>query len=175
MKNLGIMVMAATLLLSATAFAEEKAAAPAAAPSAPAKSDGPKYGPAGCGLGSMIFAPDSGFTQIFAATTNGTSANQTFGITSGTSNCDSGSGGSKSAKVFIQTNREALAKDIARGSGETLSSLSQLAGCSSSTAVGSSLQRNFKTIFPEASLTDQQVATNVMSSLRSDKALACRI
>ena len=45
-----------------------------------------KYGPAGCGLGSMIFDPDSGFTQIFAATTNGTSGNQTFGISTGTSN-----------------------------------------------------------------------------------------
>ena len=56
--------------------------------SASAMADG--YGPAGCGLGSMIFEPDSGFTQVFAATTNGTSGNQTFGITSGTSNCASG-------------------------------------------------------------------------------------
>src|SRR5947207_15915430 len=39
-----------------------------------------KYGPAGCGLGSLIFDADSGWTQIFAATTNGTSGNQTFGI-----------------------------------------------------------------------------------------------
>ncbi len=169
MKKLSILSALAVLLVSATALADGNAAAPAPAAS------GPKYGPAGCGLGSMIFEPNSGFTQIFAATTNGTFANQTFGITSGTSNCDSGSGGSKSAKVFIQTNREALAKDIARGSGETLSSLSQLAGCNSSAAVGSSLQRNFKAIFPQASMSDEQVVNNVMSSLRSDKTLACQI
>src|SRR6186713_935077 len=66
--------------------------------SANAAADG--YGPAGCGLGSMIFEPDSGFTQVFAATTNGTSGNQTFGITSGTSNCDPGAAKTASAKAF---------------------------------------------------------------------------
>ena len=66
-----------------------------------------KYGPAGCGLGSLIFDADSGWTQIFAATTNGTSGNQTFGITSGTSNCDTGPT-KQSAKNFVTANRVAL-------------------------------------------------------------------
>ena len=44
------------------------------------------YKSAGCGLGSMIIK-DDGFVQVFAATTNATSGSQTFGITSGTSNC----------------------------------------------------------------------------------------
>jgi hypothetical protein len=77
--------------------------------------------------------------------------------------------------VFIETIREALAKDIARGNGETISSLTQLAGCTDATAVGASLQRNFKTIFPQSTLSDTQVSENVMSSLRSDKALGCSI
>ena len=42
----------------------------------------------GCGLGSMAFEGNDGLiSQVSAATTNGTSGNQTFGITSGTSNC----------------------------------------------------------------------------------------
>ena len=45
------------------------------------------YGAAGCGLGSVVFGAKTGFVQVFAATTNGTSGNQTSGITSGTSNC----------------------------------------------------------------------------------------
>jgi hypothetical protein len=131
------------------------------------------YGPAGCGLGSLIFEPNSGFTQIFAATTNGTFGNQTFGITSGTSNCAGGSGGSASAKAFVETNRVALAKDIARGQGETIDSLSRLAGCRASGAVGSSLQRRFDQIFTNASASDSQVGENVIEALRSDAALAC--
>ena len=46
------------------------------------------YGEAGCGLGSLLFGTQSGPIQIFAATTNNSSYNQAFGITSGTSNCD---------------------------------------------------------------------------------------
>src|SRR3954469_2639303 len=49
------------------------------------------YGMAGCGLGSLIFGPvNSPGAQILAATTNSTFGSQTFGITSGTSNCVSG-------------------------------------------------------------------------------------
>jgi hypothetical protein len=135
---------------------------------------GAKYGPAGCGLGSMIFDPDSGFTQVLAATTNGSSANQTFGITSGTSNCDTGPGSSDSAKVFVESNRAALAKDIARGKGETLASLSDLAGCQNDKLVGKKLQKNFKKIFPNAKVTDQQVSEKVVAVLKSDASLSCQ-
>jgi hypothetical protein len=158
MKKFGFGVIGALMLVSATAAA-----------------DGPKYGTAGCGLGSIVIGSTPGFSQVFAVTFNATFANQLFAISSGTSNCDSGAGGAKSAKVFIETNREALAKDIARGNGETISSLTQLAGCTDATAVGASLQRNFKTIFPQSTLSDTQVSENVMSSLRSDKALGCSI
>jgi hypothetical protein len=138
------------------------------------ESGGPaKYGPAGCGLGSMIFDPDSGFTQIFAATTNGTSGNQTFGITTGTSNCDTGPGSGDSAKVFVETNRSAFAKDAARGRGETISSLSELAGCEDSVAVGKKLQKNFKQIFTSAKASDGEVSDNVVEMLKSDESLSC--
>ena len=45
-------------------------------------SSAPKYGTAGCGLGSVIIK-EAGFAQVVAATTNGIYANQTFGITTG--------------------------------------------------------------------------------------------
>ncbi len=131
------------------------------------------YGPAGCGLGSLLFEPSSGFTQIFAATTNGTFASQTFGISTGTSNCDSGGGGSASAKAFVQTNRVALAKDAARGSGETIDSLAELAGCQDSTAVGSALQKHFDELFPSADASNEQVSDAVVETLRSDASLQC--
>jgi len=131
------------------------------------------YGPAGCGLGSMIFEPDSGFTQIFAATTNGSTYTQTFGITSGTSNCDDTGGGAESAKAFVQTNRAALAKDMARGQGETISSLSALAGCSNTAAVGTTLQSNFDVVFPSASVSDEQVSSTVIDVLKSNETLGC--
>jgi hypothetical protein len=131
------------------------------------------YGSAGCGLGSLLFEPGNGFTQVFAATTNGTSGTQTFGITSGTSNCDAAGYQPGSAAAFIQTNRAALAKDIARGKGATIAGLTDLAGCSDSKAVGHRLQRNFQQIFPSAAVTDQQVSESVLRVLKSDQSLSC--
>jgi len=132
------------------------------------------YGTAGCGLGSIVFGAKPGMIQILAATTNGTFASQTFGITFGTSNCSDTGGGAPSAAAFIETNREALAKDISRGNGETIKNLATLSGCQDSTAVGASLQRNFKEIFPSADASNTQVSGAVLNVLRSDKTLACQ-
>ena len=131
------------------------------------------YGTAGCGLGSMVFGSQPGMIQILAATTNGTFASQTFGITTGTSNCGAMAGGTASTKAFIDANREALAKDISRGQGETIANLATLAGCSDASAVGSALQKNFQAIFPAASVANAQVGDAVISTLKSDAALSC--
>jgi hypothetical protein len=151
------------LLFTGTALAD------GAAP--PPKSHA-KYGSAGCGLGSMIIA-NNGIIQIFAATTNGTSANQTFAITSGTSNCDDSGTGLASTRVFVEANRVALAKDISRGSGETIDDLAVLAGCGDSKAVGATLQHSFKTIFPDASVSSDKVTDSILTTLKSDASLAC--
>jgi Protein of unknown function (DUF3015) len=134
----------------------------------------PAYGTAGCGLGSMLIGSKPGIIQIFASTTNGTLGTQTFGITSGTSNCADTSGATASTRNFVETNRAVVAKDIARGQGETIATLSSMAGCRDSAMVGSSLQKNFKRIFPDPAIADRQVASNVVSVLKSDQALSCR-
>jgi hypothetical protein len=132
------------------------------------------YGTAGCGLGSIVFGDKPGIIQVLAATTNGTFGTQTFGITSGTSNCSSSEPSVESAKAFVETNREALAKDVARGKGETISSLATLAGCADAAAVGTTLQQNFSSIFPEASATDQQVGQSVVDTLKAHPELSCK-
>ena len=132
------------------------------------------YGTAGCGLGSIVFGNSQGIVQIFAATTNGLFGTQTFGITSGTSNCVRTGSGSASAKAFIQANRETVAKEIARGSGETIVSLSSLAGCTDAAAVGRVLQGDFATIFPSSQISDAAVSDSVVQSLASHPELACK-
>jgi hypothetical protein len=112
--------------------------------------------------------------QVLAATTNGTSGSQTFGITSGTSNCDPAFPGVASTRQFVETNRQAVAKDISRGSGETLQSISRLAGCRDAKAVGAVLQRDFRSIFPKASVNDAQVGESVVQSLKSHQELGCQ-
>ncbi len=81
----------------------------------------------GCGLGTTVWAGKDGkVAKILGATTNGTSANQLFGITFGTLGC-SGTGAITAQVVeFVDGNSEALARDIAVGQGENLTVLAEL-------------------------------------------------
>ena len=132
------------------------------------------YGSAGCGLGSVLLGDKPGFMQVFAATTNGIFATQIFGITTGTSNCGEAASPDsvKTTQLFIEVNREAVAKDMSRGSGETIVSLANIMGCQESAVVGATLQANFSTIMPNASVSSEQVAQNVLNTVKANK-LSC--
>ena len=129
-----------------------------------------RYGSAGCGLGSLVFADQPGGIQIIAATLNGTGV-QTFGITSGTSNCGS-SLVAEGTKNFVEGNRVALAKDAARGQGDAIGAVAVINRCQNVPAVAAALQRDFKAIFP-AQATDEQVTGALLKTLHSDPALGC--
>lgn len=133
------------------------------------------YGSAGCGLGSVIFEPSAGFTQVFAATTNGLFGNQTFGITSGTSNCDGPPVTANAVASFIVANRAALSVDVARGGGETIQSLGAMAQCQSGAGLGGTLQKNFSDIFPNAQVSDQQVSQSMLRVMSEHGELGCRL
>ncbi|MCP4446943.1 MAG: DUF3015 domain-containing protein [Myxococcales bacterium] len=140
-------------------------------PTSEAQADG--YGPAGCGLGSIVIGNKAGITQLFAGTTNGTSGNQSFGITFGTLNCGLDGPTSGAVANFVEANRSAIAKDMARGSGETISTLATIAGCSNRAAVGSTLQKNFRKVFSSAAMSDKQVGLSLLNLLKQEKALGC--
>lgn len=136
---------------------------------------GNQYSMAGCGLGTLVFGNDeTKWKQVLASTTNGTFGTQTFGITTGTSNCNPGGGptGRPAAALFIDVNREAFAKDAARGSGETIDHLAAMMGCSDVTAVGRTLHDDFKTIFPTEGRTSDQLTDSVFESVRKNETLA---
>lgn len=166
-KTIAIASFTTLLALSGAAMAQ-----PPGDP-APAMTGRP-YGDAGCGLGSMIFGGGSGFNQVFASTTNGSTYTQLFGITSGTSNCVDAEPGMASARSFSQTNRTVLSKDISRGRGETITTLSKLGGCKDAAAVGASLQKNYLRIVPSAEVSDRAFGQNVVGVMASDSSLSCK-
>jgi len=129
--NKMLLIGLVVLGLGWTAQAQKKATGTAKKQSLHDQFTGQGYGLAGCGLGSVVFGQQSGMVQIFASTTNGIGYNQTFGMSSGTSNCGNAFGGSATAE-FIKVNRFALEKDVARGQGETLASLGQILECKNS-------------------------------------------
>lgn len=80
------------------------------------------YGDAGCGLGSLAFGNQQGGIQVLASTTNGTFGTQTFGITTGTSNCNPAGlvKLEKEREEFAKDNYSTLVKEMAMGEGENL-------------------------------------------------------
>lgn len=133
------------------------------------------YNSAGCGLGSMMFK-NEGFVQVFAATFNGSFYSQTFGISSGTSNCGGG-GKSASLPAFAEANKIALANDIAKGNGETLVTLSETLGCSDAASLNSALQKNYRSIFPSTNVPGEDIASSIENVVKQDAELAktCKI
>ena len=129
------------------------------------------YGMAGCGRGSLII--DKSGSQIFAATTNAVSGSQVFGITNGTSNCLDDPNDEVASRMdrFVTTNKVAMAGDIARGSGETISSISQLMDCKNVDLIGSTLQKNFKEIFPSYKISPNEVTDSIISVIKEDRNL----
>lgn len=122
----------------------------------------------GCGLGTMIFgdqADGSILLQSLAVTTNGTSGNQTFGITSGTSECEQPAAFVYDDRVkdYIRDNMDTLAKDISRGGGETLGSLAELMEVDSAKRSGfyAALQQGFGEIFPGSDVDFAHVADSI--------------
>ncbi len=126
-------------------------------------------GMAGCGLGSMAFGNDNGKVQILAATTNGTFGSQTFGITSGTSNCLDG--GASASAMYIAVNQESLKKDIARGEGETLNGLSQVLNCKDTAKLNNTLQTHYSSIFTSNNVKSEEVNANIHALIQSNKDL----
>jgi opacity protein-like surface antigen len=124
----------------------------------------------GCGLGGMLWenkADNSILFQASQATTNGSTGNQTFGITSGTSNCQKPSNFVQNEKLihFVQANMDNLAQDIAMGRGESLDTFAEMLGVNpgQNAAFNAKLQANFSKIFTSENVVLAEVIDNAIT------------
>ena len=84
---------------------------------------------AGCGLGQQVWAGKSGLAaHVMAATTNGTSINQWFGLTFDSLGCNANGvvTAAYQRNIYVAGNLDNIARDAARGGGDHLRSLAQL-------------------------------------------------
>jgi hypothetical protein len=120
----------------------------------------------GCGLGSMIIKDDSSAVMLaLQATTNGTSGNQTFGITSGTLGCKKTKiVMNERAEEFVASNMDILAKEIAIGNGESLDTLNELLNVQDKVAFNTTLQANYNKIYSSKSVKMADVLDNIVTT-----------
>jgi hypothetical protein len=134
----------------------------------------------GCGVGAKLFDGQRGLgPNIFAVTTDGVldgySSVRPFAITSGTSGCaqDAAIKSNWKTAMFIDANKDRLARDMSIGNGETLDSLAHLIGVREGdrATFAQVMQANVWVIFPSGSTTDDSVVA-LKQVLRSDRGLA---
>jgi hypothetical protein len=133
------------------------------------------YGSAGCGLGAVVFGSKPGMIQILAATTNGTFASQTFGITTGTSECGGGVVKVQSEqKIYAYNNFGQLQKEIAQGKGERLQTLAYMMGCNANTVdkFSSVAQQNYGQIFADQKTDSDIMLNKIRAAALADAALS---
>ena len=122
----------------------------------------------GCGLGYMVMQGNDGLLfQVLAVTTNGTFGNQTFGITSGTLECEKPGKFATREQLnrYVAENMDNLANDIAKGQGEYLNTLAVLMDVPEGSRADFyvKLQSNFAEIYPSTDVTSIDVVTNIES------------
>ncbi|MEH0862708.1 MULTISPECIES: DUF3015 family protein [Halobacteriovorax] len=121
------------------------------------------HGPAGCGLGAVIFEGKSGLAlNALAGITNGIFSNQTFAMSTGTLKCEDAKTARVAAVSFVENNMIALSSDIAKGEGESLDAY--LALINATNADKNILKSNFDLIFAD-NATAQMVHENIKSVL----------
>ncbi len=130
-----------------------------------------------CGWGSKLMHGQRGIApQVLAVTTNGTSGNQTFAITSGTSGCtqDGVIKSSWKTAAYVDANMNKFARDVSRGHGEAIDSFASLAGIEGQDKVtlAKVLQDNFTVIFSSENVTSGEVVLSVRDVLAADKTLS---
>ncbi len=136
-----------------------------------------EYGMAGCGLGSILFGKDNSMVmQVLAATTNGTFGSQTFGITSGTSNCVQGGvvKAQREQAAFAEVNFQDLKRNMASGGGEFLSSFGTLLGCEESAkpTLAKMTQTKYEVIFASSTTSPMQMLSTLKTEMKATPALA---
>ena len=119
-------VLASCLILSAKGLmaADGKTQKNSDAPSG-------KYGMAGCGLGALVVDRDEILPQVGAWFLNGIYSNQTYAISSGTSNCVEGRSevAAMEQEVYFAANLGSITKEAAQGSGEHIVAVAEVFGC----------------------------------------------
>lgn len=132
------------------------------------------YGAAGCGVGSIIFEGQSGVgPHVLAATTNGFYGTQTFAMSSGTLGCDVNGTIKSHTALYIDSNLDNIAADMARGEGESLMALAELLEIKDTdrATFAVTLKDNFHVIFANESVTSTEVMDSLLVVMQADKSL----
>ena len=129
----------------------------------------------GCGWGNMLFDGQSGMGPHFlATTTNGTSGNKTFGMTTGTNGCETSGTLTYGGKSMISSIMGEFTEDVARGEGDALNAVAVIYGVEQQdrATFAQVMHENFAVIFPSEDVTADDMMASIEEIMKADARLA---
>lgn len=128
-----------------------------------------------CGWGNMLFEGQSGTAaHVLGVTTNGTSGNNTFGITSGTNGCSSSGTLTYGGKSMVSSIMGEFSEDVARGEGDAIDTVAVIYGVDKQDrkTFAKVMHENFAVIFPNENVTADEMIASIEKVMKADSTLA---
>lgn len=126
----------------------------------------------GCGVGAMLWKGQSGIVpHVLGATTNGM-ASQTVSMTLGIAGCNTNEA-VQSMAMYMNSNIDKVARDMSRGSGESLDALAAILNIQDKDlpTFRETLQDNFSIVFPTTKTTSNQAVDSILAVMEKDQTL----
>ncbi len=128
-----------------------------------------------CGWGNMLFEGQSGLgSHIMASITNGTSGNNTFGMTFGTNGCATDGTLSYGGKSMVSSIMGEFSEDVAAGEGDAMDTVAVIYGVEKQdrNTFAKVMHENFAVIFPNEDVTADEMMASIEKAMKADTTLA---
>ena len=128
-----------------------------------------------CGWGQMLFEGQTGTaTHVLGITTNGTSGNNTFGVTTGTNGCSSSGTLTYGGKSTVSSIMGEFSEDVAAGEGDALNTVAVIYGVDKQDrgTFAKVMHENFSVIFPSENVTADEMMASIEKVMKADTTLA---
>ena len=132
-------------------------------------------GDGGCGWGNALFEGQTGTaTHVLAATTNATTGNNTFGMTTGTNGCTTNGTLGYGGQSVVSSIMDEFSEDVARGEGDALDTVAVVYGVDvqDRDTFAKVMHENFATIFPNEDVTADEMMASIEVIMKSDATLS---
>ena len=128
-----------------------------------------------CGWGNLLFEGQSGLgAHIIASITNGSTFNNTFGMTFGTNGCSTSGTLTYGGKSMVSSIMGEFSEDVAAGEGDAMDTVAIIYGVEKQDRATFSrvMHENFTVIFPSEDVTADEMMASIEAVMKADADLS---
>jgi len=128
-----------------------------------------------CGWGQALFEGQTGpAPHVLGLTTNGSTGNNTFGVTTGTNGCSSKGKLTYGGQNMVSAIMNEFTEDVARGEGDALNTVAIVYGVEQKDrkTFAKVMHENFAVLFPTEDVTADEMMTSIEELMKADERLS---